>query len=287
LRKALNSIMPLDQIDVDQQNMSEENEMSFLEHLEELRWHIIRSVVSILIFGILSYLFRRFIFDNIFQSLLYKDFITYDFICQWSETLCFYPENISIKTLTVHEKFISAIKMSFIVGFVTSFPYIVFEIWKFIKPGLYDKEKKAMNGVIFISSFLFFCGVIFGYFIVSPFAISFLANFEISAINPVVTEVTIDSVVGTVFMLVLPTGIIFQLPLAVYFLSKMGIVTPEGMKKYRRHAFIVILILAAIITPPDITTQFLIGVPLFVLYELSIAISARVIKNQQKADANK
>ncbi len=277
--------MPLDQIDEDNIGDNSEKEMSFLDHLEELRWHLIRSFASIFVFGILIFVFRKFIFTNVFEILLTKDFISYHFINGLSDAFNFFPdENIVIKTIGIEEKFLSAIRLSLLLGFVISFPYIILEVWKFVKPGLYSSEKRAMRGVMFFSSLLFFLGVLFGYFVIAPVAINFLTNFEISEAANVATEVTIDKLVRLVVMLVVPTGIVFQLPLAVYFLSKMGLVTPEGMKKYRRHAIIIILILAAVITPPDVITQFLIGIPLFVLYELSIGISARVIKNQQRAD---
>ncbi|MEL6720592.1 MAG: twin-arginine translocase subunit TatC, partial [Bacteroidota bacterium] len=216
-------------------------------------------------------------------------FITYDVICDLLTTLrpninpedsCMSPPPIDIITPKFGEKFITFLKVSIVLGFVISFPYIFWEFWRFIKPGLYDQERKAARGVVLICSFLFMTGVSFGYFVVAPFAVTFLAGFDINEIST--STASFSSYVNYMTMFTVPIGVVFELPIVVFFLSKIGLVTPEFMKKYRRHAFVLILIAAAAITPPDVITQFLIGVPLYVLYEISIVISKRVVAKQQK-----
>jgi len=180
------------------------------------------------------------------------------------------------------EQFFTHLKVSIWLGIIISFPYIFWEMWRFIKPGLYAKEQKAARGIVFVCSFLFLLGVLFGYYVISPFAITFLAGYSIA--TEVVSSPTLSSYVNYMTMFTVPTGIIFELPVVVYFLSRIGLVTPEFMKKYRRHAVIVILIFAAIITPPDVITQFLIGIPVFILYEISIHISRRAAKKYNSDD---
>jgi len=274
--------MALDQVDVDKMN-SEDQEMSFLDHLEELRWHLIRGVGSIFVFAIVMFIIGQPVFEQVILAHKDKDFFTYQFICGLSETLCFHPKPFNIATIGLEEQFVTHLKVSAILGFVIAFPYLFWEMWRFIKPGLYDEEKKAARGIVGICSLLFLTGVLFGYFIVAPFAVTFLSSYSVGA--DIVTEPRLSSYVGLIAMLTIPAGFIFELPIVVYFLSKVGLVTPEFMRTYRKHAFVLILILAAILTPPDVITQFLIGVPLYALYEASILISARVIKNQEKEES--
>ena len=259
-----------------------EAEMSFLDHLEALRWHVVRALIAVFIIAIVVFLSKDFVFNSVIFGPLKKSFFTYSFICNLSETLCFFPENLEIKTLSIQEKFITHLKVSFWMGIIIGFPYLFYEFWKFVKPGLYEKEIKAARGIVFVCSMLFIIGILFGYFIISPFAISFLSNYTIG--DQVASEVTLSSLVNTMTMFTLPVGIVFELPIVIYFLSKIGLVTPEFLKKYRKHAFVVILVVSAIITPPDVITQLLIGFPLYMLYEISIRISKRV---QVKADEEK
>ena len=189
------------------------------------------------------------------------------------------PE-FKIQAVNFAEQFITTIKLCFVGGFVVAFPYVFYEIWKFIAPGLYDSERKATRGIVFICSFLFLTGVLFGFFIIAPFATNFLMSFTAS--ETVANNPTLSSFVLYMVMFTLPAGLIFELPIVVYFLAKLGIVTPEGMRKYRRHSIIGILMLSAILTPPDVVTQFLIGIPLYVLYEISIFVAARMAKKYQQ-----
>jgi len=205
------------------------------------------------------------------------DFWTYEFFCGLSDTLCFGPPNLEFDTKVFAEQFLLSIKVAFLLGFAVAFPYIFWEIWRFIKPGLYKNEKSAARGIVFYCSFLFTLGILFGYFIIAPFAISFLGNYSLSS-QIDIQSTSISSYTNYIFLFCIPTGIVFQLPIFVYFFSRIGLLTPEFMRKYRKHAIILILLLAAVITPPDVVTQFLIGIPLFFLYEISIYISKRTNK---------
>lgn len=255
------------------------NEMTFLEHLEALRWHIIRSLAAIVVVAIGVFLAKTFVFDTVILGPTKESFFTYQFICNLSETLCFYPRKLDIITRDLAEQFLSHIKVSFWLGLVVAFPYVFWEIWRFVKPGLYDDERKVSRGVVFTCSSLFITGVLFGYFIIAPFAVTFLSKYQVSP--DVLNTTTLTSLVNWMTMVTIPVGLLFELPIVVYFLSKIGLITAKTMKGYRKHAVVVILILAAIITPPDVITQFLIGLPLYMLFEVSIVIAARVEKKQK------
>lgn len=259
---------------------ADEDEMSFLDHLEILRWHIIRSLGVVIAFAIACFVAKTWLFETIIMAPKRGDFLTYQAFCAISDALCFTPPPLEIINVGMAEQFLVSIKVCFIMGVILSFPYVFWEIWRFVKPGLYDNEQKVTRGVVLKCSLLFMTGVCFGYFIVSPFAINFLAGYDLGM--DMKSTATLDSYVTFMTMFTLPTGIVFELPIAVYFLSRIGIVTPAFMRKFRRHAFIIILITAAIITPPDVITQFLIGIPVYLLYEISIGISERVHKQQAK-----
>lgn len=279
--------MALDQIDVDKiGEKGDATEMSFLDHLEELRWHIIRSLIAVFSVGIILFLFRGWLFATLFAPSK-ADFISYRYFCDLShylglgQKMCFSPPEYTALAIGVAEPFIMSIKISFVAGFIVAFPYVFWELWRFISPGLYDKERKATSGVIFICSSLFLLGVIFGYFVIAPFAYSFLLGIKIVGVS---NTPRLGSVLSYLLMFTAPAGLIFELPIVVYFLSKVGLVTPAGMRQYRKHSIIGILLLAALITPPDVVTQFLIGIPLYILYEASIFVSARVEKKAKEQE---
>ncbi|MDF1863773.1 MAG: twin-arginine translocase subunit TatC [Saprospiraceae bacterium] len=278
--------MPLDQIDVDKYEEEQEKEMSFLEHLEELRWHLVRSIAAVFVIGIIVFLAKDFVFDKIIFAPRYDSFLTYQVICGFSEligmgeTLCFYPPDLKIIVIELGEVFFTHIKVSVILAFALAFPYLFWEIWRFVKPGLYDKEQKATRGIVLICSGLFLMGILFGYYVISPFAVTFLAGYPLAGLDQ--ATVALSSFVNYMIMFTVPSGLIFELPIVVFFLAKAGLVTPEFMRTYRKHAFIIILVLAAVVTPPDVVTQFLIGIPLFILYEISIHIAKRVEKQHEK-----
>lgn len=256
------------------------NEMSFLDHLEELRWHILRAVIAVLVGTITFFSMGKVVFKTLIFAPKNEDFITYRILCNISEKMCINPAHITLIRTEIGEEFFVHIKASIFLGITVAMPFIIYEIWKFIKPGLYDKEKKHARGFVFFSSLLFVLGILFGYYIISPFAISFLSNYSVG--DEVTVSSTLSSYVSYLTMFTMPAGILFQLPIVVYFLSKIGVITPMFLKQYRKHAYIVILLLAAIITPPDVVSQILIGIPLYILYEISIVISNRIYKKQKQ-----
>ena len=274
--------MPLDQEPI------EEKEMSFLDHLEELRWHLIRSLVAIIVFTIVAFMSAKWIFENIVFAPARTDFPTFKALCKLGnflsyEGLCITDIPFKVQSRNMTGQFTMHIMASFILGFMIAFPYVAWEIWRFIKPGLQIKERKYSRGAVAAISILFFLGVMFGYYIIAPWMVYFLATYSIS--NMVVNEFDITSYVSTVVMLVFGSGLLFQLPVVIYFLTKIGIVTPEFLRKYRKHSIIIILIVAAIVTPPDPLSQMLISIPLYLLFEISILISASVAKRQAKEEA--
>ncbi len=287
--------MPLDQIDVDKLDFDEDGrpipgdgkeEMSFFDHLEELRWHIIRSLIAVVVGAIVLFIFQKPYFDYILLGPLNEDFLSYRLFCWASDflhagnALCFGPpKGLTLVAIGLGEAFIQAIRMCFMGGIVVAFPYIFYEIWSFVQPGLYETEQRATRWVIFFCSVLFFIGVTFGYFVVAPFAVNFLGGYQLP--NTANTP-TIGSFVGYMVMFTLPAGLIFELPIVVYFLARFGLIDDKMMKQYRRHSIVGILIVASILTPPDVMTQFLIGVPLYFLYEISIFIAKRASREYQR-----
>lgn len=276
--------MPLDQ------DLEGEKEMSFLEHLEELRWHVVRSLIAIVVFMIFAFVNIEWIFTNILFAPGKVDFPTFIWLCKlgtWLGTpdaFCVEQIPFKIQSRLMTGQFTMSITASFVIGLVLAFPYVVWEIWRFIRPGLYNKEKKSSRGAVTAVTFLFTLGVLFGYYVMSPMMIAFLANYTISDL--IVNEFDITSYVGTIVTVVLGSGLLFQLPVVIYFLTKVGIVTPVFLRTYRKHAVVVILIIGAIVTPSaDPLSQALISIPLYLLYEISIIISGRVIRAKEKLEA--
>lgn len=257
-------------------------DMSFLEHLEVLRWHLVRSTVVILVFTIVAFIFKGFIFDDVILAQKNADFWTYELFCKLShllgrgDDLCMEEISFSLINITMSGQFTTHIVTSIIAGIILAFPYILFEIWRFITPALQKKEKKSALSLVFSGSILFMIGIIFGYYFVSPLSVQFLGNYQVS--EAITNQITISSFISTVTTVTLACGLVFELPLLVYFLAKLGIMTPEFMRKYRKHAIVVTLVLSAIITPPDISSQVLLTIPLLILYEFSIYIAKVVSK---------
>lgn len=260
--------------------------MTFLEHIEALRWHIIRSMIAIVIIGIVAFVNKRILFDYVILAPKNLDFASYQFLCWLSvkmnmgEALCLTEIPFKIINLDMAGQFLTHIKVSFIMGFIVAFPYVFWEFWRFIKPALYEKERTHTRGLILITSLLFTFGVLFGYFVITPFSVNFLGSYHVS--EEVANTINLGSYISVIAMISLAAGIIFELPMIIYFLSKLGLMTPEIMRKYRKHAIILILILSAIITPPDVTSQIIISLPVLLLYEISIGISRRVNRNYEK-----
>ncbi len=262
-------------------------EMSFLDHLEELRWHLIRCTLAVVIIGTVAFIFIDFLFEVVILGPSYPEFVSYDILCRISNLVgmekgCIGEGDLDfiIQSRKVGAQFNTAIWTSITTGVVVGFPYILYEFWKFISPGLYDNERKSSKGFIIIASLLFFMGAFFGYYVIAPLSINFLSGFKVA--DTIQNEFDIDSYVGLMRASVLAAGIIFELPIIMYFLTKIGLVTPEFLKKNRKYALVIVLILSAIITPPDISTQVIVAVPILILYEVSIIISRIVIKREEK-----
>lgn len=261
--------------------------LSFLEHLAELRWHLVRSAISVIVFAIAAFLSKDFIFNEVILSLTEPDFFSYRAIC-WATSqfgdgvFCFETMPFEIINMKMSGQFSMHIRVSFISGFVLAFPYIVYEMWKFVKPGLKENEKKYSRYVIMSSSVLFTVGVLFGYFVISPLSIQFLGSYSVS--DSVMNRLDLTSYISTVTSITMAAGILFELPIVVYFLSKLGLIGPNLMRGYRKHALVIILILSAIITPPDIASQILVSIPVLILYEISIWISSRIVASNKVSE---
>lgn len=262
------------------------NEMSFLDHLEELRWHLIRSTMAVVLLGFVAFLMREFIFDTVIFGPKNPDFPTYGVFCKlsrwlgFSEAFCHNEPLFRIQSRVMAGQFSAHIWTSIWAGFIVGFPYILYEMWKFISPGLYDKERKYSRGFILVASLLFFIGVLFGYYVVAPLSINFLGGYQVS--EEVFNDIDLSSYISTVRAAVLACGLIFELPIIIYFLTKIGLVTPEVLKKYRKVALVIVLIISAVITPPDVASQIIVAVPVLILYQISIYISKVVLKKEAK-----
>jgi len=260
-----------------------EKEMSFLEHLEELRWHLIRSLASIGVFAIIAFIYRDVIWHDIILAPSRVDFWTYRMFCKLGDlmgkdVLCIDELPFIIQNRNMTAQFTIAFTSSFIIGLVVAFPYVFWEIWRFVKPGLYSEERNMSRGAVFFVSLLFLCGIMFGYYVVCPISINFLSNFQLDP--SIMNEIDLTSYVSTIIMLTMACGIMFQLPMVVFVLAKLGVVTPESLRTYRKHAIIVILTIAAVLTPPDVTSQIIMSFPLLILYEISIYV-ARVVRRKE------
>ncbi|MCP4456694.1 MAG: twin-arginine translocase subunit TatC [Cytophagales bacterium] len=276
--------MPLDQIG-DSQN---EKEMTFLDHLEELRWHIIRAAIAIFIITIVAFIAKDIVIDLLIMGPSRTDFWTYLKLCELAgllntPTLCVDSLPFELVSRKLSSQFMTHISVSFMTGLILGFPYAFWEIWRFIKPGLHLKERKASRGATFSVSFLFMTGVLFGYFLIAPISVRFFATYVVY--DQLQNLFDLSSYIGMITMIVFGSGLLFQLPVIVYFLTKAGLISSRLMKKYRKHAIIVILILGAMITPPDPFSQMLIALPLMLLYQISIVIARRIEKRKLRQEA--
>ena len=268
--------------------MTTENEMSFLEHLEALRWHLIRASLAVVILGFAAFIAKDFIFDTLIFGPKKADFFTYELFCNISKMMgqgtsfCIDELPFRINSRAVYGQFSAHLWTSVTAGFIIAFPYILLEFWRFIQPGLLQHEKKNARGFIFIASFLFFLGVLFGYYIVTPLSINFLGSYTVS--DQVFNDFDLDSYISLLRASVLSSGLIFELPILMYFFTKIGLVTPALLKNNRKFAIVIVLSISAIITPPDIASQIIVTIPILILYEVSIIISKIVHKRQLKAN---
>lgn len=260
-------------------------EMSFLDHLEALRWHIIKAISSIVICAVVAYVYSDFIWNSILLAPKSPDFWTSRMLVKITNLIGVQSAGlnqhpIQLINFNLSGQFMVDVWTAIIAGFIVSFPYVVYQFWSFIKPALYENERKYASGAVAVMSGLFLMGVLFGYYLIVPFSLDWLGSYSISA--EVLNQINILSYISSVTSIVIAGGVSFELPVVVYFLSKVGLLTPKFLKKYRRHSYVVLLIIAAIITPPDVLSQTIVCIPLFILYELSIFISARVDKANKR-----
>jgi len=267
-------------------NKNKGDEMSFLDHLEELRWLLVRSFVAIIIGGCIAFAFSGFIFDNIIFAPKKSDFITYRFFCDLAnkydldKSFCVTEIPFELISRDMEGQLNTDIWTSVTAGFIIVFPYILYLLWRFISPALYEKERKMAVGFIFTTSILFFLGILFGYFLIVPLSINFLANYRISAV--VENNIDVESYLSLIKTTVIACGLVFEMPIIIYFLAKLGLVSAAFLRKYRRYALVIILIVAAIVTPPDVISQTIVTIPLVILYEASILIAARIDRIRAK-----
>jgi len=259
--------------------MSEDQPMSFLDHLEELRWRLLRSAIAIIIFATVIWTYQKEIMEQIFLNMVSPDFITFKLLCQYLG-VCVEKINVDFQSTTLSGQFSYALMMSIMGGVVLAFPFIFYQLWAFVKPGLKGNEKQIARGIVFYVSVLFFIGILFGYFVVAPLSVQFFGTFQITP--EIKTDVTIASYMSTILSTVFYTGLFFLFPIVTFLLVKIGLFTPDFLIKYRKHAIVVILILAAIITPPDVISQVIVTIPIYLLFELSILVAKRVAKNENK-----
>lgn len=258
-----------------------ENNMPFLAHLEELRWRLIKSVIAVFILAVVIFYFTKWITDNIFLALASPDFPIFQFFCEYFN-ICTTKIDINFQSVLMAGQFSTNLMVALIGGFIVAFPFVFYQIWAFVKPGLRQTEVKSVRGIVWFVSILFFTGVIFGYYVVAPLSVQFLGNWQMT--EEIKNNITINSYLKTVVSTVFFTGLFFLLPVIIQIFSKLGIVTPAFLRKYRKHSFVGVLIIAAIITPPDLFTQVVVSIPILLLYELGIIISKR-IENKRIKDS--
>ena len=263
-----------------------EKVMTFWDHLEELRGHIIRSLIAIVVLAIVAFLNREFIFDSVILAPSKPGFFTNRALCWLADklsiaALCIEDMNLQIINIKMSGQFLTHMYISIVTGVILSFPYILWEIWRFVRPAMHEKERKYSQGGVFISTLLFMMGILFSYFLIVPLTVNFLGNYHVS--ETVVNQISLSSYISTVVSVTFAVGIVFELPILVYFLTKIGIITPDFLKKNRRYMYVILLILSAIITPPDLFSQILVVFPLIGLYEFSITVSSRVYKKSLEA----
>lgn len=263
-------------------------DLTFLDHLEALRWTLMRSAAAVMVGMVLAFIYKDIVFDAVILAPQRPDFFTYRVFC-WlalklglDRSFCMDGSGFTLMNTTMAGQFMVHIMVSFVVGIILAMPYILWEVWRFVKPGLKETEQHAVRGVVVFASLLFLAGVVFGYYVLAPMSIQFLGTYTVS--DSVPNLVDLNSYIGTITSLTLWTGVVFELPMVVYFLARTGIVGPGFLRTYRRHAYVVILIIAAIITPPDVTSQLIVSFPLIILYEGSIMLAARTQKRREKAE---
>jgi sec-independent protein translocase protein TatC len=273
------------------EGVAEGAEMSFVDHLEELRWHIMRAVIAILVGAIVVFIYIDEVMDFIIFGPIEKGFVTYTWLCKLGnklgigDTLCLPVPDVQMQTTTFGGQFISSITIAAVCGIIIASPYVFWELWRFVKPALKPHELKNTRGAIFWVTFFFMAGVAFGYFLLAPFTFSFLANYKIGTHNIIETKPVLNDYIDNLVDITVGAGLAFELPVVSFVLTRMGLITPRFLREYRKYAFVALLVIAAIITPsPDWMSQMIVVLPLIMLYELSIIVSGRVQKNRIKEE---
>ena len=261
-----------------------EKVMTFWDHLDELRWHIMRSLIAVVALAIVAFINREIIFDQIILAPSSSEFISNRVLCRLGEwlslnALCIQDMKLDIINIKMSGQFLTHMYISLVAGFILAFPYILWEIWRFVKPAMKETERKYSSGGVFISSVLFLMGILFSYFLIVPLTVNFLGTYHVS--ESVHNQISLSSYISTVVSVTFAVGLVFELPILVYFLTKIGMLTPDFMKRNRKYMYVIMLILAAIITPPDMFSQVLVVFPLIILYEFSIGVSNRIYKKSQ------
>ena len=263
-------------------------QMSFMAHLEALRWHLVRSAIAVIVVAITLFCFNNFLFDTVIFGPLKQEFISYRALCSLGhkigagDVMCMTVKTPHLQTLSASEQFFTHMWIALLGGLILGFPYVLYEIWKFIKPALKNTESAPAKLFVIVASILFLIGICFGYFLLFPMSYNFLINYQLSDSGIVQTNNTLDDYISLISTMTLVSGLIFELPVLVYFLTKLGILTPSFMRDYRKYAVVIILILAAVITPsPDVTSQMVVAIPMYLLYEISIFVSAYVLKKNE------
>lgn len=261
--------------------------MSFLAHLEELRWHLVRSTAAIFMCGFVLFVFKSTVYDHFLLAHLNSEFATYQWFCDAFQVFgvesnfCGVQFPQKLQSLSLTNQLMNAIWSSLILGLIIAFPYVLWEFWKFISPGLHTNERKKSKGFLFITSLLFFVGVLFSFYVIVPMSVYFFYHFEIT--DTIQNNFTLSSYISMVTNTLLGVSLVFELPVLIFFLTKLGLVTPSFLKTYRKHALVVVLLLAAIITPPDVASQVIVSIPIMLLYEVSIHVAKFVVKKQEKS----
>ena len=253
--------------------------MSFLDHLEELRWRLVRASIAIVVVAIAIWFCKEWIMENLFLSMKSSNFITYRLFCQYF-SVCIEDIPINPQSTEMMGQFSYALNMSIMGGIVLASPYVFYQLWAFIKPGLKEKEVQMAKGTVFYVTLLFFLGVLFGYFVIAPLTVQFFGTFQLNA--DIENNFTISSYMSIVLSTIFFTGLLFLIPVVIYFLAKLDVVTPMFLRKYRKHAIVAVLILAALITPPDIISQVIVAIPIMILYEISIILATRISKEKMR-----
>lgn len=270
-----------------QKQSDKEVEMSFWEHLEELRWHIVRSVIAVVVLSVVAFLNRKLVFDMLVLAPGKADFFTNRMLCKAGELLkieaiCMDDLNLQIININMSGQFLTHMYISFITGLILAFPFVLNEVWRFVRPALREGEARYSSGAVVISSALFFLGVLFSYFLIVPLTINFLGTYQVS--ETVANQISLQSYISTVISVIFAVGLVFELPILIYFLTKIGLITPAFMRRNRKYTVVILLIVSAIITPPDVFSQILVVIPLMGLYELSILVSDRIVKKQARME---